>query len=80
MALILGIQAQYSGFGWGTHIQYSDLGIRFGIRLCIQDWVYRLADKYKALTYYSHSGYSGSCIHIQAFRFGIQAWVYSKSV
>src|SRR5467141_1800398 len=60
----LGIQAQYSGLCLGTHIQYSYSGILnqvWNSDLGIQDWVYRLADKYKALTF---------SIHIQAFRFG----------
>src|SRR5882672_4326557 len=66
----LGIQAQYSGLCLGTHIQYHIQVVRFrysdsGIQvwnsdLGIQDWVYRLADRYKALTF---------SIHIQAFRF-----------
>src|SRR5882672_1003902 len=97
---------------FSIHIQvvrfrYSDSDIQvWNSDLGIQDWVYRIADKYKALTFsihiqgiqvynsglgvqtclytkaltvftfrvfrfmYSHSGYSGSCIHIQAFRFG----------
>src|SRR5882672_8521437 len=52
---------------FSIHIQvvrfrYSDSGIQvWNSDLGIQDWVYRLADKYKALTF---------CIHIQAFRFG----------
>src|SRR5882672_6005236 len=42
--------------------RYSDSGIQvWNSDLGIQDWVYRLADKYKALTF---------SIHIQAFRFG----------
>src|SRR5882672_11315934 len=52
---------------FSIHIQvvrfrYSDSGIQvWNSDLGIQDWVYRLADKYKALTF---------SIHIQAFRFG----------
>src|SRR5882672_995078 len=74
--LCSGIQAQYSGLCLGTHIQYSDSGIQvWNSDLGIQDWVYRLADKYKALTF---------SIHIQAFRFGytglgIQASLYTQT-
>src|SRR5467141_2116591 len=61
----LGIQAQYSGLCLGTHIQYSYSGIQvWNSDLGIQDWVYRLADKYKALTL---------SIHIQ----GIQVQVFT---
>src|SRR5467141_3971860 len=67
----LAIQAQCSGLCLGAHIQYSYSGsqiqvFRFrysGLEFRLQDWVYRLADKYKALTF---------SIHIQ----GIQVWVY----
>src|SRR5467141_1373938 len=74
-ALMFG-QAQYSGLCLGTHIQYSYSGIQvWNSDLGIQDWVYRLADKYKALTF---------SIHIQAFRFGytglgIQASLYTQT-
>jgi len=74
----LGIQAQYSGLCLGTHIQllifssqiqYSDSGIQVWNSIGIQDWVYRLADKYKALTFSIHIRHSG---------LGIQAWIYRQ--
>src|SRR5882672_7161586 len=66
---------------FSIHIQvvrfrYSDSGIQvWNSDLGIQDWVYRLADKYKALTF---------SIHIQVFRFGytglgIQASLYTQT-
>src|SRR5882672_6435285 len=66
---------------FNIHIQvvrfrYSDTGIQvWNSDLSIQDWVYRLADKYKALTF---------SIYIQAFRFGytglgIQASLYTQA-
>src|SRR5467141_514793 len=42
----------------GIQVQNSDLGI--------QDWVYRLADKYKALTFSIHI--QGSHVHVFTFR------------
>jgi len=56
----LGIQAQYSGLCLGTHIQYHIQVFRFRIK----NWVYRLADKYKVLTFQYH-------IH---FRIWVRYW------
>src|SRR5882672_853181 len=81
---------------FSIHIQvvifrYSDSGIQvWNSDLGIQDWVYRLADKYKALTFSIHIqafrfGYTGQLISIKhshsvftfrVFRFTIQVWVY----
>src|SRR6266850_1425814 len=77
----LGIQVCVWVLTFSIHIQvvrfkYSDSGIQgWNSDLGIQDWVYRLADKYKALTF---------SIHIQAFRFGytgldIQASLYTQT-
>src|SRR5882724_2418827 len=55
----LGIQAQYSGLCLGTHIQYHIQVVMSGIhiqvfRFRIKNWVYRLVDKYKVLTFSIH--------------------------
>src|SRR5882672_3439190 len=80
--------------GMGTHVwefrlsihiqvvrfRYSDSGIQvWNSDLGIQDWVYRLADKYKALTFSIHI--QGIQVHVFTFRhsgLGIQAWVYRQ--
>src|SRR5882672_12219350 len=73
---------------FSIHIQvvrfrYSDSGIQvWNSDLGIQDWVYRLADKYTALTFSIHI--QGIQVHVFTFRVvmfmyshsGIQVWVY----
>src|SRR5467141_1761744 len=72
---------------FSIHIQvvrfrYSESGIQvWNSDLGIQDWVYRLADKYKALTF--SINIQGSHVHVFTFRhsgLGIQAWDTGKSV
>jgi len=72
----LGIQAQYSVCVWVTHIQYSYSGSQIQVyrfrysglefRFGYTDWVYRLADKYKALTFSIHI--QGIQVHVFTFR------------
>src|SRR5882672_7738772 len=68
---IQGIQVYNAGLGVQTCLYTKALTVfTFRVfRFTIQVWVYRLACIPKH-SQYSHSGYSGSCIHIQAFRFG----------
>src|SRR5882672_2640648 len=67
---MISIKHSHSVFTFGVfRFMYSHSGI--------QDWVYRLAGKCKALTFSIHI--QGSHVHAFTFRhsgLGIQAWVY----
>jgi len=81
---MFGIQLSIQVCVWvltfSIHIQvvrfrYSDSGIQvWNSDLGIQDWVYRLADKYKALTFSIHI--QGIQVHVFTFRH----WYTGKSV